>query len=110
MKKTLICRAGAAAGLCAPALAFDFTRFDGVEDVEVEYDPADPTSYNVRAGFGSSGEWTQFGGHLVVRYMNAGRTEELPLIVVSFTTNGSGRGAAGDPHRRAPVRRPSAPT
>ena len=89
MKKTLIAALALLLALCAPALAFDFTRFDGVEDVEIEYDPADPTAYNVRAGFGSSGEWTQFGGHLVVRYMNAGRTEELPLIVVSFTTNGS---------------------
>lgn len=89
MRKTLIAALALLLALCTPALAFDFTRFDGVENVEVEYDPADPTSYNVRAGFNASGEWAQFGGHMVVRYLNAGRSEELPLIVVSFTTDGT---------------------
>lgn len=76
--------------LCAPALAFDPARFEGVAGVEVTYDSENPTDYSVRAGFRTGSDWAQFGGHLVVRYMNAGKSEELPLMLASFTTEGGG--------------------
>lgn len=70
------------------ALAYNPARFQDVEGVTVEYDPANPSEYLVKAGFASSVDWTMFGGHLVIRYLNAGITEEIPLILASFTASG----------------------
>lgn len=88
MKKTLLFVLALMLALSSTALAFDYTRFAGVEGVTVEYDPENPTAYLVKAGFDGAGAWVHFGGHLVVRYLNAGRDEELPLILTAFTTSG----------------------
>lgn len=68
---------------CSTAFAYNPARFESVENVTVDYDPADPTSYVVKAGFGT---WTQFGGHFVARYFDAGKAQELPMILAAFTT------------------------
>lgn len=73
--------------LMPAALAFDPARFEGIEGVTVKYDPASPSDYTVTAGFADSSEWTHFGGHLLVRYLNAGKTAEIPMILASFTTS-----------------------
>lgn len=88
MKKTLLLALALMLALASPALAFDYARFAGVEGISVEYDPKNPTAYVVKAGFDGAGQWDRFGGHLVVRYLNAGRDEELPLILPAFTTSG----------------------
>jgi len=74
--------------LPSSALAFNFSRFDGAAGVNVAYDPAMPASYRVTSGFDEIGALDQMSGHLVVRYMNAGKSEELPLILVAFTSDG----------------------
>ena len=73
--------------LMPAALAFDPARFEGVEGVTVKYDPASPSDYTVTAGFSDSSSWTQFGGHLLMRYLNAGKTAEIPMMLASFTTS-----------------------
>ena len=89
MKRTLILSLALLLAFTAPALAFNYARFDGLEGVSVDYDPENPSAYVVKAGFSDSARWSQFGGHLVVRYLNAGKTEELPLILAAFTTSGA---------------------
>lgn len=89
MKKVLILTLAMLLALSSTAFAFDFTRFDGAENVTVRYDPSEPASYRVTAGFGDASGWNEMGGHVVVRYMNAGKYEELPLILVAFTTSGT---------------------
>ena len=71
------------------ALAFNYARFEGESGMKITYDPADPTNYRVVAGFDEIDTLDRIGGHVVVRYMNAGRSEELPLILVAFTSNGT---------------------
>ena len=51
------------------ASAYNPARFEGVENITVNYDPANPTAYSVKAGLGSSESWSQFGGHMVIRYL-----------------------------------------
>ena len=73
--------------LMPAALAFEPARFEGVEGVTVKYDPASPSDYTVTAGFSDSSTWTQFGGHLLMRYLNAGKNVEIPMMLASFTTS-----------------------
>lgn len=89
MKKFVVLFLAFVMVLMPAALAFNPARFEGVEGVTVSYDPENPLNYSVKAGFDGMDSWSQFGGHMVVRYMNAGKQGELPLILVSFTTSGS---------------------
>lgn len=88
MKRTVLIALALIFALTSGAFAFNPSRFEGINQVKVDYDPSDPTSYVVKAGFGGEEGWSQFGGHMVVRYLNAGKTEELPLILAAFTTSG----------------------
>lgn len=74
--------------LTSTAFAIDLSRFEQAEGVDVDCDPANPTAYSVLAGFAEKGNWAQPGGHMLIRYKNMGKSEELPLILVSFTTSG----------------------
>ena len=88
--------------LSSSALAADLARFQQAEGVTVECDPANPTAYSVLAGFSGEAGWTQPGGHMLIRYKNMGRSEELPLILISFTTSGFKAGTLSvrtDAHR-----------
>lgn len=85
MKKVLVLALVLMMVLTSGALAFDPARFEGVEGVKVEYDAANPTDYSVTAGFS---EKTQAGGQVLVRYKNMGASEEIPLMLVMFTTDG----------------------
>ena len=88
MKRMMILSLALLLAFTAPALAFNYARFAGLEGVTVDYDPENPSTYVVKAGFSDSAYWSQFGGHLVVRYLNAGKDEELPLMLPAFTTSG----------------------
>lgn len=88
MRKIVVLMLVLAMVLAPAAMAYNPARFEGVEGMTVSYDPENPLSYTVKAGFAEADGWTQFGGHLVVRYMNAGKDEELPLILAAFTTSG----------------------
>lgn len=71
--------------LTSGAFAFDPVRFEGVEGVKVDFDAANPTAYSVTAGFGSR---ALAGGQVLIRYKNMGATEEIPMMLVAFTTDG----------------------
>lgn len=71
--------------LTSGAFAFDPARFAGVEGVRVEYDAANPSDYSVTAGFT---EKALAGGQVLVRYKNMGASEEIPMMLVMFTTDG----------------------
>ena len=88
MKRVLILSVSLLLLLTAPAFAFNPNRFAGQENISVEYNHGILSAYVVKAGFSDSSHWSQFGGHLVVRYLNAGKDEELPLILPAFTTSG----------------------
>ena len=89
MKKILILTLAMLTALSSTAFAFDFTRFDGAADVSVRYSPDAPSAYRVTSGFSDAAEWEDMGGHVIVRYLNAGKTEDLPLLFVAFTTSGT---------------------
>jgi hypothetical protein len=71
--------------LTSGAFAFDPARFAGVEDVKVDFDAANPTAYSVTAGFTGG---AMAGGQVLVRYKNMGAAEEIPMMLVAFTTDG----------------------
>lgn len=85
MKKVLVLALALMMVLTSGAFAFDPARFEGVEGVKVEYDAADPSNYSVTAGFAQQ---TQAGGQVLVRYKNMGASEEIPMMLVMFTTDG----------------------
>lgn len=85
MKKVLVLALVLMMVLTSGAFAFDPARFAGVEGVKVEYDAADPSNYSVTAGFAQQ---TQAGGQVLVRYKNMGASEEIPMMLVMFTTDG----------------------
>lgn len=85
--KKMIALAVALMLLMGSALAFSPDRFAGLEGVTVEYDEAEPSTYMVKAGFEDKESWEQFGGHTVIRYSNAGKGMEIPLILVGFTSS-----------------------
>lgn len=89
MKRILILTLAMLLAFSSTAFAFDFARFDGADNISIRYDPAKPASYRVTAGFADTAAWEDMGGHVVIRYMNAGKYEELPLILVAFTTSGT---------------------
>lgn len=86
MKRVLVLALALMMVLTSGAFAFDPARFEGVEGVKVEYDAANPSDYSVTAGFAGR---TQAGGQVLVRYKNMGASEEIPLMVVMFTTDGA---------------------
>lgn len=85
MKRVLVLALALMMVLTYGAFAFDPARFEGVEGIRMEYDAADPTAYSVTAGFADR---TQAGGQVLVRYKNMGAAEEIPLMLVMFTTDG----------------------
>lgn len=85
MKKVLVLALALMMVLTSGAFAFDPARFEGVEGVKVEYDAVDPSNYSVTAGFAQQ---TQAGGQVLVRYKNMGASEEIPMMLVMFTTDG----------------------
>lgn len=85
MKKVLVLALALMMVLTSGAFAFDPARFEGFEGVKVEYDAADPSNYSVTAGFAQQ---TQAGGQVLVRYKNMGASEEIPMMLVMFTTDG----------------------
>ena len=91
MKRMLILSLALLLTFTAPALAFNYARFAGLEGVTVDYDPENPSASVVKAGFSDSAYWSQFGGHLVVRYLNAGKDEDLPLISSLASYSGDDR-------------------
>lgn len=85
MKRVLVLTLVLMMVLTCGAFAFDPARFEGVEGVKVEYDVGNPSAYSVTAGFAQQ---TQAGGQVLVRYKNMGASEEIPMMLVMFTTDG----------------------
>lgn len=88
MKRILILILALMLALSSAAFAFDPSRFMGINGVKVEIDAANPEKYSVTYGFSDSAASTHAGGHMLIRYKNLGKAEELPLILVSFTSSG----------------------
>jgi len=85
MKKVLVLALALMMVMTSCAFAFDPARFEGVEGIRMEYDAANPTAYSVTAGFGGN---ALAGGQVLVRYKNMGASEEIPLMLAAFTTDG----------------------
>lgn len=85
MKKMVALVLALMMALTSGAFAFDPARFEGVEGVKVEYDATVPGKYSVTAGFTGG---AMAGGQVLVRYKNMGASEEIPLMLVTFTTDG----------------------
>ena len=90
MRKTLIAALALLLALCTPALAFDFTRFDGVGKRRSRVRSRRPDGPTTSAPASTpAGSWAQFGRPHGRPLSERGPLGGAPLIVVSFTTDGT---------------------